>query len=363
MKPKCTAACLAIAVVAALVCGAEAEENQRLTRVSLELSDGTRLVGVPVVESLPAVLSFAEASIPLSELRKCELGRRDGAAVLVFNNGDRLTAKLKLRQFELTTAVGPLAPELSLIRSMSFSTYRAGEMPPGDGELPFGGVNWQGWRTQFEQIDDALVSLPKPRPGFNYGHGGNGRGPLLATNVGSGDWKDYSLQFDFCVMGVDPSFNPYGLGEDYHDGAIMFHVADAKESFNERGQSAYILSVHGDGTWELTSTYNDYCDQQVGWGNPRNDSQRTLAKGAGLSIDRELGNKYRIDVSGPRIQVWIDGKPIVDLVDDTMQKTIGGQTLDHGGVALQGGFDAMFWVKNFSAQPLRAAEPAVRAND
>ena len=55
------------------------------------------------------------------------------------------------------------------------------------------------------------------------------------TNVGSGEWKDYSLEFDFCVMGVDPAFNPYGLGEDYHDGAIMFHVADMKESFNERG--------------------------------------------------------------------------------------------------------------------------------
>ena len=64
------------------------------------------------------------------------------------------------------------------------------------------------------------------------------------------------------------------------------------------------------------------------------------------------GTRYRIDVSGRRIQVWIDGKPIVDLVDDEMDKTIGGQTLDHGGVALIGGFDAMFWVKNFSAQPL-----------
>jgi hypothetical protein len=236
-------------------------------------------------------------------------------------------------------------------------------MPPGDGELSFGGVNWQGWRTQFEEQGDTLVSLPKARPGFNYGHGGNGRGPLLVTNVGNSDWKDYSLEFEFCVTGVDPAFNPYGLGQDYHDGAILFHVADAKESFNEPGLSAYILSIHGDGSWELESTYNDYCAQPVGWGNPQSDSRRTLASGAHLLIDREFGNLYRIDVSGRRIQIWIDGTPIVDLLDDAMDKAIGGQTIDHGGVALLGGYDAMFWVKNFSAQPLRPVERAVRAND
>jgi hypothetical protein len=209
----------------------------------------------------------------------------------------------------------------------------------------------------------VLVSLPKPRPGFNYGHSGNGRGPLLVTNVGNSDWKDYSLEFDFCVTGVDPSFNPYGLGPDYHDGAVMFHVADLKESFNERGTSAYILSIHGDGSWDLVCTYNDYCAQPVGWGNPRNDGRRTLAAGSGLSIDRQTGNKYRIDVSGRRIQIWIDGQPIVDLTDDTMTKTIGGQTLDHGGAAFVGGFDAMFWLKNFSACQLRAPNLAARPNN
>jgi len=367
MKPKVSAAGLAIAVFTAAltapVCRAQRVDDSRTTRATLELSDGSRLVGVPVKDSLPATLSFGEASIPFGELRKCELGGRDGAALLTFNNGDRLTARLKLPKFELKTALGPLSPELSLIQSISFSSFSVGDMPPGTGALSFGGVNWHGWRTQFEERDGALVSLPKARPGFNYGHSGNGRGPLLATNIGNSDWKDYSLEFDFCVTGVDPSFNPYGLGADYHDGAIMFHVADAKESFNERGLSAYILSLHGDGSWDLAATYNDYCAQPVGWGSPVNDGQRKLAAGTGLAVDRQLGNKVRIDVSGRRIQVWIDGTPIVDLVDDTMDKTIGGQRLDHGGVVLMGGFDAMFWVKNFSAKQLPAAKVAMRTND
>jgi hypothetical protein len=183
------------------------------------------------------------------------------------------------------------------------------------------------------------------------------------TNVGNSDWRDYSLEFDFCVTGADPLFNPYALGADYHDGAILFHVADMKESFNERGLSAYILSVHGNGTWELDCTYNDYCAQPVGWGSSRNDGRRTLASGTGLSIDRQLGNKYRIDVSGRRIQVWLDGQQIVDLVDDAMEQSLGGQTLDHGGIALVGGFDAMFWVKNFSAKQLPEKKLAVRASE
>ena len=65
MKPKYTAACLAIAVVAAMALSCRGRgENQRTTRATLELSDGSRLVGVPIVESLPATLSFAETSDP-----------------------------------------------------------------------------------------------------------------------------------------------------------------------------------------------------------------------------------------------------------------------------------------------------------
>jgi hypothetical protein len=143
-----------------------------------------------------------------------------------------------------------------------------------------------------------LVSLPKARPGFDYGHGGGGRGPTLMSNIGNPDWKDYRVEFEYCVTGVDPALNPYGLPLDYHDGVICFHVADAKENWNQRGSSMYMLGVQGDGSWSLSCIYNAYCRVPSGYGNPANDAERKLADGRGLKIDRENGNRFRIEVRG-----------------------------------------------------------------
>ena len=60
----------------------------------------------------------------------------------------------------------------------------------------------------------------------------------------------------------------------------------------------------------------------------------------------------RIEVRGQRIQVWVDDRQIADVTDEKMDEPIGGQTLDHGGVAFVGEFDAMIWIKNFSATRL-----------
>jgi hypothetical protein len=204
----------------------------------------------------------------------------------------------------------------------------------------------------FEVRDDKLVSLPQARPGFNYGHNGNGRGPTLMTNIGSADWKDYTIEVDLCMTGVDPALNPYGLPPDFRGASIMFHVADAKESFNERGSSMYTLSLSGDGTWNLSCAYNSYCRIPVGWGNPVNDGERRLAEGAGLRLDPREGNRFRIDVVGNRIQVWVDGRRIADVCDEEMPEPVGGKTLDHGGVGFHWGFDSMGWIRNFSARPL-----------
>lgn len=336
----------------AATAGEQKAEPVTHVRATLELKDGSRLVGEPAEKSLPMTLGFSKASIPLEMIRQCEIRPKDKSVVIHFQNGDRLTGTLDLEQVELETVMGKLSPSIEQIDRMTFTSWREGNMPAGQGEIFFGGVNWQGWRTAFEIQGDKLVSLPKPRPGFNYGHNGNGRGPVLVTNVGNSDWKDYRIECEFCVPGVDPTFNPYGLGPDYSGAAILFHVADAKESFNECGLSAYRLGVQGDGSWTLDCTYNDYCAQPVGWGNSRNDGTRSLASGSGLKVDRANGNKYRIDVRGQRIQIWFDGQQIVDVTDEKMGDIIGGQRLDHGGVAFQGGFDAMLWLRNFSARQL-----------
>ena len=88
------------------------------------------------------------------------------------------------------------------------------------------------------------------------------------------------------------------------------------------------------------------------YGNPTSDGSRALAEGKGLKPDPANGNMVRIEVAGTRIRIWVDGEKIADLRDDKMNETIGGQTLDHGGVSVTWGFESMGWIRNFSAKRL-----------
>ncbi len=63
---------------------------------------------------------------------------------------------------------------------------------------------------------------------------------------------------------------------------------------------------------------------------------------------------------GERIQVWIDGRKIADVVDERMGEVIGGRALDHGGVAFCGGFDAMIRLRSFEMTPLDATAARLR---
>ncbi|MEY4490091.1 MAG: hypothetical protein RIQ79_2599, partial [Verrucomicrobiota bacterium] len=234
------------------------------------------------------------------------------------------------RPTEKTVAPPPVAPE----------------------EIPFGGVKWQAWRTLFEVRDgDGLASLPRARPGFDYGHEGQGRGPELITHIGDPAWRDYRIEADLVVPGVDPALNPYSLT--WHGAGIFFHIADRKESWNENGFSGYNIGFEGDGNWSLNAYYNSYCHTAVGYGDNRNDGERKLASGTDAKLDPVNGNHFRLEVRGERIQIWLDERKLVDVVDPLMGEPIGGQTLDHGGVAFQGGFDAMFRLRKFSITHLR----------
>lgn len=336
----------------------EADAAERI-RATIDLTDGSRLIGAPEEATLAVSLDYGRLEIPLGKIREWEPGADGQGAVIRLANGDRLTGTLERRNLRIDTLVGTLSPAIGQIRKVAYAVWREGDMPAGKPGLAFGGVNWQAWRTEFAVEGDRLMSLPKPRAGFRYGHEGHGRGPILVTNVGSPEWRNYSIEADIAAPGIDPAFNPYGLGGDFHEVAVFFHVVDARESQNEPGNSFYSFALHGDGSWELRASYNSFCEQPIGWGNPRHDADRELARGQGLTLDPEGGNHVRIDVVGERIKVWLDDKPLVDLVDVLMRKEVGGRRLDHGGVGFGGGFESMIWIKNFSARALPGPAAAV----
>lgn len=342
-----------LTLLAAAVTGRAAPEAAEPVRVrlALDLVDGSYLLGTPAIESVAVQTAYAKMDVPLKFIQTIKFEEDHQAAVLDLKNGDKLKGVIKLESLRLDTIFGHVAVAEEHIRLLRV-VLSGGTLPLGEGPLAFGGLNWIAWRTQFEVQDDKLVSLPGARPGFNYGHGGNGRGATLATNIGNADWKDYRVEFELAMGGVDPAFNPHGLGQDYRAASIGFHVADAKESWNQRGSSSYAFNLGGDGSWGLSCSYNSYCNTPCGYGNPACDATRALTEGKGLKPDLSNGNKIRIEVSGTHIQVWFDGERIADVRDEKMTEPIGGQTLDHGGISVMWGFESMGWIRNFSAKRL-----------
>jgi len=326
--------------------------KKMLVRATLDLADGSRLVGTPLETSLALKVDFATLDVPLAKIRQCEIHHKQENVVIKLQNGDETTGVLTAGKFPMETVLGNLTPTLDLIDRITFSVSEEGALPPGDGPINFGNVNWTPWRTMFEIQGDKLVSLPKVRPGFNYGHFGNGRSATLVTNIGNLDWRDYSVEFEMGLTGVNPAHNPHGLPADFRSGGLSFHVADTKESWNEKGESHYNFGISGDGSWTLGCCYNGRVPGLVGYQPAIADSQRTVASGKGLKIDPVKGNKIRLSVVGTRIQIWVDGESIVDIRDEKMGETIGGQTLDHGGIAISWGWECIGWIRNFSATKL-----------
>jgi hypothetical protein len=346
-----------VALIAVTLCGrtwGETESTNQAPpqlRLAVDLIDGSHLIGTPSIESVSLHTPYANMNIPLRQIVTLKMNEDHETALVDLQNGDRIRAVIDLAPLQLGTLFGNVTVGIQHLKDLRVITG-GGALPAGEGTLAFGGVNWTPWRTMFEVQGDKLVSLPKARPGFNYGHGGHGRGATLMSNIGSDAWKNYSVEFEFCMRGVDPAFNPYSLPLNHRAGYITFHVADAKESWNESGKSAYTLSLSDKGSWSLGCHYDSYCHQASGWGNPQQVATRSLAKGTGLTLDPQEGNRFRVDILGNRIRVWVDGKQIADVSDEKMGASIGGQTLDHGGVGFQTPWECMIWIRNFSARPL-----------
>jgi len=117
--------------------GQEAEkretEKKPPLRLALELSDGSRLIGVPTIRSI--VLSTPMADLPIPLERVVGLTAEDQGTKwrVSFRNGDRLTGTLSLTEVEMTTLIGPIRVPLEHVTDMSVSVASASakDLPAG----------------------------------------------------------------------------------------------------------------------------------------------------------------------------------------------------------------------------------------
>jgi hypothetical protein len=105
-----------------------AETNVCL-RVTLDLSDGSRVVGTPGITTLAVRAAFGNVNVPLANVGRVELGKEQTA--LTLRNGDRVTGTLDLPVLELATVFGKVTVPVGHIREFRVATMRGGPAPRG----------------------------------------------------------------------------------------------------------------------------------------------------------------------------------------------------------------------------------------
>ncbi len=164
-------------------------------------------------------------------------------------------------------------------------------------------LEWQQWRVDFRIEGGRVSTLPRPRPGFEYGHSGHGRDAILATHIGDRTWTDYLIDLDFMVLPVHPDFAPHHIPEGTARGFyLLFRVQDLKESWNEPGRTSYRLSFNENGNWGLNRANNLFSQRPSGYGNLSADCCHNLVSGTTSALNLDKPNHLRLRVEGQRFQ-------------------------------------------------------------
>lgn len=121
MKTKTVAATLA----AAFVVGGWAwagENSNESTRVSIDLADGSRLIGATTTTSVRLVGSLGNIRLPLAQMRSVRFGPDRETVAIHFANGDRMTGVLDLRALRVDALFGAAEVPLSQCRRIDVWT-------------------------------------------------------------------------------------------------------------------------------------------------------------------------------------------------------------------------------------------------
>ena len=218
--------------------------------------------------------------------------------------------------------------------------------------------SWLPMRKAFVESAGHLAVGDLPRPGFNYGHSGNGRDALVATHAGDRKWTDYRLDVD--ARSLPPgSYNPYGVTSCERFLRIGFRVEQTAESWNAPAFTGYGLtivpSVAGcgpvanpvGGGWERNAYFpgTGCCVE-----NPAYESSGLPAVVAPAVVDDV--NHYGLEVVGPTVKLWVNGQLVYDVVDPAAADG-GLRPPQFGGIQFMWLWESLGWIDNVVVTDMR----------
>ena len=115
-------------------------------RVELNLMDGSRIIGVPTIESVPIQTSYAKMVVPLKQVLAIKVDENHETASLDLRNGDKLKGVITMEPIKLEAVFGTVAIGVEHIRELRV-------VPSG----------WGGCMTNVAR--DANVEVNRSSPG------------------------------------------------------------------------------------------------------------------------------------------------------------------------------------------------------
>jgi len=147
-------------------------------RAELDLTDGSHIIGIPKIESVPVQTSYARMDIPLRQILSMKMDDDHETASLVLSNGDKLKGVVALKPLDLTTVFGPVKVNIEHLRTIIVSS--------GEG-MPAILARSLVLHYSFDRDEGVVVTDQSPKK-----NNGSIRGAQFATKGKSGG----GMQFD-----------------------------------------------------------------------------------------------------------------------------------------------------------------------
>jgi hypothetical protein len=290
----------------------------------------------------------ATVSILASAIHRVEPAGKRGMTVHLAN-GDRISGRLAAKSLAAKTLFGDIDIPASCIRRIEVTEVPAAKVAieaPGKFQVDFAGLRWDLWRTGWKVEDGKLASQRYARPGFQYGHGANGRGSLAVTGIGDKSWVDYEVAFDFKMLPANREFYHAHIPGDSRGISVPFRVKSAAESWNQP-HTCYSFGLRPAGNWSVGVSENYYMPGH-GWSATRKGKTERIANGKSESCKDASQGRLRLRVEGATITVWLNDEKLVE----TTHKGEVVEPIPYGGFGVGFRYESMGWFSNLEVKKL-----------
>ncbi len=100
----------------------EANGQGQPLRLTIDLADGSRVVGVPNIVSIPVQTAYANLDVALIQVRSITMEKDRELAVFEMKNGDRIKGAMLLKKLDLRTVFGTITVEAWQINKIRVSS-------------------------------------------------------------------------------------------------------------------------------------------------------------------------------------------------------------------------------------------------